>query len=398
MIRRAVRSLPPVRNRDLKIAELREQLRTSKAEANDLRRRVRATEKARRVAEERLERSNHLGRVVRDRPGAMPRVRLGTAVLERLRAAGFRHTGGTAKEDARSYASFVTKLFEVRRYTYIVRRLGAPHPRPEVANKLRTLALAASHGVGIPTIHGLWEDAREIDLAPLPDEFVLKANHGAGSRGVVPVRRVPGEPDTYRLTDDTDRVLSGAEVIAWVTKDNLSGPWYAEELLVGDDGSGGIPHDYKLYCFYGEVAGGFVRRAGAHFGVEEFADEVRFHYFDGEGKDHVWRQERVDQSIPLSPQLPEILRSAQLLSTVVPLPFIRVDLYATTRGVVMGELTLGPGGAQYLRAEEDVRFGRMWDAAQVRLETDLFAGERPYDMVVGDHPVPELLQPYLPRR
>ena len=47
-------------------------------------------------------------------------------------------------------------------------------------------------------------------------------------------------------------------------------------------------------------------------------------------------------------------------------------------------------------AEEDVRFGRLWERAQVRLESDLYTGARPYGLVAGDHPVPELLRPFLP--
>lgn len=347
-------------------------------------------------AERRLERARAMRAMV-DAPGAMPRAVLPPAVQDRLRSAGFRNTGGTKKGDPRAYASFVAKLFEVRRYTYAVQQTGLPHPRPVVSDRLSALALAASHGIGVPTIHGLWHDPEEIDLSGLPDTFVLKANRSAGSRGVIPLRRQPGHPDRYEVTDDSSRSLSEAEVIAWVTtRPGLRGPWYAEEMLVGDDGSGSIPHDYKIYCFYGEIGGGFVRRTHTHFGVEGFAEGVRFRYFDDAGRDAVWRTERVDQSIPLSPQLPEILETARRLSRVAPLPFLRVDLYATTRGVVMGELTLGPGGKQYLRAEEDVRFGRLWERAQVRLESDLYTGARPYGLVAGDHPVPELLRPFLP--
>ncbi|QQB63656.1 hypothetical protein I6I18_11695 [Kytococcus sedentarius] len=42
------------------------------------------------------------------------------------------------------------------------------------------------------------------------------------------------------------------------------------------------------------------------------------------------------------------------------------------------------------------RLGRMWERAQVRLEMDLASGARPYGIVAGDHPVPELLRPFLP--
>lgn len=68
-------------------------------------------------AERRLERARAMRAMV-DAPGAMPRAVLPPAVQDRLRSAGFRNTGGTKKGDPRAYASFVAKLFEVRRYTY----------------------------------------------------------------------------------------------------------------------------------------------------------------------------------------------------------------------------------------------------------------------------------------
>lgn len=42
------------------------------------------------------------------------------------------------------------------------------------------------------------------------------------------------------------------------------------------------------------------------------------------------------------------------------------------------------------------RLGRMWERAQVRLEMDLASGARPFGIVAGNHPVPELPWPFLP--
>ncbi|MFL0460548.1 ATP-grasp fold amidoligase family protein [Kytococcus sedentarius] len=292
----------------------------------------------------------------------------------------------------------MTKLFEVRRYSYRLKMLGnPPHPRPLVADKLRTMALGASYGIGVPTVYALWEHPEEIDLSGLPETFVVKANRGAGSMAVLPLRRVPGTTDRFELTDATARQLTAEEVVRHLTEgERRSGPWYAEQMLVADTPGDQLPPDYKLYCFYGEVGAGFARRVPAHFGSPGWQEQIRFHYFDGEGTTYRWRDERADDSIPLSPLMPELLGAGRVLAKAVPLPFVRVDLYATTAGVVVGELTLGPGGDQYLRAEEDARLGRMWERAQVRLEMDLASGARPYGMVAGDHPVPELLRPFLP--
>lgn len=337
---------------------------------------------------------------VTDAPGAMPRARLAPELVAELRGAGFSPTGGAQPDDPRAYASWVTKLFETRRYTYRIKQEGlTAHPRVAVADKLNNLALAASHGIGVAEVYGLWHEHDEIDLATLPEAFVLKANFSAGSRGVLPLRRVPGQADRYVVADSTGRELTGQEVLAALAPSpRVNGPWYAEELLVTDTGDDPIPPDYKFYCFYGEVGVGFTRRTPQHFGTPGWQHQLRFHDFDGQGSTLAYRHRgaTADPTIPLSPLLPEMLEHARTLSRAVPLPFVRVDLYATTRGVQMGEVTLGPGGDQYFHALHDVRLGRMWDRAQLRLEHDLATGERPYAVVAGDHPVPELLRQFLP--
>ncbi len=63
----------------------------------------------------------------------------------------------------------------------------------------------------------------------------------------------------------------------------------------------------------------------------------------------------------------------------------------------MGELTLVPGGNQYYVTHQDVRMGRMWEEAEMRLQIDLSRKGRPFRNITGDHPVPENLRPYLPR-
>ena len=85
------------------------------------------------------------------------------------------------------------------------------------------------------------------------------------------------------------------------------------------------------------------------------------------------------------------------LSAAVPLPFVRVDLYGTTKGIVMGEITLLPGGNQHYIPVQDARLGKMWEEAEMRLQIDLARNGRPFRNIAGEHPVPENLRPYLPQ-
>ena len=91
-----------------------------------------------------------------------------------------------------------------------------------------------------------------------------------------------------------------------------------------------------------------------------------------------------------------MLEHARVFSKAVPLPFVRVDLYGTTKGIVMGEITLLPGGNQHYIPVQDARLGKMWEEAEMRLQIDLARNGRPYAILPGEHPIPEILEPYAP--
>ena len=417
MMRRVVRDLPAIKWRDEKIEYWREQAREQKQRAQQAERELKAAQEqasraqaalaakpapaAAEPAAEPAPKSGDGARVVQDDHGVMPRADLTPAQVKVLRDAGHVPTVGAAESDPRGYPSFVTELFAARRIRQRLSDQGLmDHPRREIPKKLQNFALAATHGVQPPTIHAIWRTAEEIDLSQLPETFVIKSNGGAGSRGVYPLRRVPGETDLYEVADESRRRITGAEVVTHLTTDKmLTGPWFAEELLVPDVGDSALPSDVKIYAFYGQIGYGFARQAPLHRGSAGWHTRLGFRYFDENGEDIEMRggeSERSRLDIPVSPHLPQMLEAAKVLSAAVPLPFVRVDLYGTTKGIVMGELTLVPGGDQYYVTHQDVRMGKMWEEAEMRLQIDLARNGRPYAILPGEHPIPEILEPYAP--
>lgn len=410
MMRRVVRGLPPIKWRDQKIDSWREQARESKERAREAERALKELQEktarasssaapAAPVAEPTpAPKSGDGARVVQDDHGVMPRADLTPAQVKVLKDAGHVPTVGAAESDPRAYPSFVTELFAARRIRQRLSDQGLKnHPRREIPKKLQNFALAATHGVQPPTIHAIWRTAEEIDLSQLPETFVIKSNGGAGSRGVYPLRRVDGETDTFEITDETRRRITGAQVVRNLTTDaKLTGPWFAEELLVPDVGDSALPSDIKIYAFYGQVGYGFARRTPLHRGAQGWQQKLEFRHFDGEGKDIEMREDPSRRDIPVTPHLPEMLEHARVLSKAVPLPFVRVDLYGTTKGIVMGEITLLPGGNQHYLPVQDARLGKMWEEAEMRLQIDLARNGRPYAILPGEHPIPEILEPYAP--
>ncbi|WP_298889952.1 ATP-grasp fold amidoligase family protein [uncultured Serinicoccus sp.] len=286
-------------------------------------------------------------------------------------------------------SSFTQHLVTLRRVTVALRELDPErrHPLRQVPFKLRNYRLAASHGIPTPRILGVWEDPAGIDLDALPDEVVVKSDGGAGSHGVLPLRRVAG--GGYQTLDGV-RSLSADEVREHFTsraaQGRISGPFFAEEVL-RQPGGGPIPDDVKINVSYGEVLHVMLRRVSRHGHLRSMG----YRYVDADGAElgavMIGRED--DRAVPVPPDLPEMVEMARHLSLATGLPFIRVDLYGTERGAVLGELTRTPGGRQPFRADHDERMGLGWEAAASRLELDLVAG-RPPGILHGEHPVPEL--------
>mgnify|MGYP001167134534 FL=1 len=72
----------------------------------------------------------------------------------------------------------------------------------------------------------------------------------------------------------------------------------------------------------------------------------------------------------------EMLSIAARLSSLLKTPFISVDMYESTRGPVVGELTPAPGGPYYKKMYEfsqnyDIELGKAWERAEQRISAEL---------------------------
>lgn len=287
--------------------------------------------------------------------------------------------GGTAH---RGRASWQVKVRTTRRLYRQVAQLegGDRLPQWRLPHKLDSYRLAAGHGVRVPRVYAVWRTLEDVDLADLPEIFVLKSDGGASAVGVFPVRRVPGG---YEQVDGA-RSYPGESLLTELARQAGLGraraPYFAEELLQDSTGSA-LPHDVKAYCFYGEVGQVLVRDMPVHGDI----NSARRRFVTAEGGDlSAMIVGKHDPTVPLPPNFAHLVTTAARLSLVVPLPFVRVDLYDTTAGIVMGEFTLVPGGGEQYRPEHDTHLGTLYEQAEVRLWRDLHAG-RPYDFVRGDH-------------
>lgn len=291
-------------------------------------------------------------------------------------------------DDYLSRPSFRRNLLTLRRTTVDLRELDTQlqHPLRQLPFKLRNYRFAASHGVPVPTVLRTWSRPEQIDLTGLPEAFVVKSDGGAGSHGVLPLRRRGGDFETL----DGQRTLTADDVrdhfVERTAAARISGPFFAEVAL-RQPGGGPIPDDVKLYVTYGEVQQILLRRVARHGDLR--SNSRRYVAADGSDLGEVLLGSPPDLTIPVPARLEEMVQIARHLSLAAGLPFVRIDLYDTDERVVLGEVTRTPGGTQRIRADHDEAMGLAWERAAYRLDLDLLAG-RPPGLLHGHHPVSEL--------
>lgn len=183
----------------------------------------------------------------------------------------------------------------------------------------------------IPLI-GNYEELTRNVWDSLPDQFVLKANHGCGMLKIVKDKQITNYRRIYRETEkwkQTDYSKIGRE---WVYK-NLPRTIVAEDLLL--DTTGSIPEDYKFFCFHGQVK-------IIQIDFNRFGDQRR-NLYDKEFNllDATLLYPNYDRPVEKPDNLEQAIDIAETLSA--DFNFIRVDLYLMENNIYFGELTNYPG-------------------------------------------------------
>jgi hypothetical protein len=172
----------------------------------------------------------------------------------------------------------------------------------------------------------------------LPNEFVMKANHGCGFVKIVRNKAKTSFAELSRLADEwlhTDFFRFTRERHYKAIEPRI----YFETLLKDDHGR--VPADLKLNMF-GQGPDGAIIYTGV---VTDRFGEPRHDFYDPD-----WRRLEVElghypcstQSEPPPPNWDAIVDIATRLADG--LGYVRVDLYSTGGKVYFGELTFTPGG------------------------------------------------------
>ena len=184
----------------------------------------------------------------------------------------------------------------------------------------------------IPTL-GVWERFDDIDFDTLPNQFVLKCNHGSGDVVICKDKAsLDIESARKKLTAalEQDYYLVSRE---WPYKD-VPRRIIAEQYL--EDAETGDARDYKFFCFGGEVK---------CFKVDfDRFSEHHANWYDRDANILPYGEmicpPCFDKELEMPEDLSRMLKVAERLSQGI--PFLRVDLYNVNGHIFVGELTFFP--------------------------------------------------------
>jgi len=240
-------------------------------------------------------------------------------------------------------------------------------------DKYKVRDFASSRGVGTATLLCVTGTPESIPFGSLPANYLIKANHGWRWNILCLDSRFYYFSDGQNLVDldggflDKDSLseyqLTEKEVVemckAWLDQRHSEQEWayqhidpkiIVEEFLVTKDRT--ELKDYRLYTFDGVVKAISV-------GSPSFRKNKTNIFLDTEWKELPLTSYK-EVSPPFLPErpdcLPELINSAQKLGAGI--DFARIDLYDTSKGVMLGEITIYPEAGSRCSPTSCLEFNR----------------------------------------
>lgn len=184
-------------------------------------------------------------------------------------------------------------------------------------------------------LYAVYNNPLEIKWERMPEEFVLKCNHGCGGNIICNNKETLDKEAAKRDLSHWLKQEYGLERVEF-SYEGIPRKIICEKLIKTE--SGGLPLDYKFFCSYGipkiiEVISGRTKKG------------LNLDYFY---PDWTWipvkkgDRSNAGQMLPRPKMLRKMLDYASKLSEDFPL--VRVDLYCEFDKIIFGELTFCPNG------------------------------------------------------
>ena len=197
---------------------------------------------------------------------------------------------------------------------------------------------------------GVWDSFEEIDFDRLPDQFVLKANHGCGWNVIVKDKSQLDREDAKKKFDTWMRMnyaFNGLELQYLNIKPKI----IAEQYLENDNDD---LYDYKVFCFDGKP------ESVMYLSERKHGLKMAFFDLDWNKLPFVYTYPRNESEVPEPANLGLMIDLAKRLAEGF--PHVRVDFYELNDGSIkFGEMTFtsADGTCRWNIPEQDLIYGNL---------------------------------------
>ena len=200
----------------------------------------------------------------------------------------------------------------------------------------------------VPKTLGVYKNASDIDLDLLPEKFVLKTNHDSGSVYVCDKQKTDFNKVFSELESSLKKNYSNSN-FEWFY-DSIEPVIFAEELL---ESKSKDLKDYKFFVFSGKFKFGFV--------ASDRRKDLRFELFEDDFQLVDCEYSHLKQPLKKQAKKPESFSKMVELAEDIGkhFDFVRVDLFDTVNGPMIGELTFcsQSGIGPFTKKEYDFKYG-----------------------------------------
>ena len=209
----------------------------------------------------------------------------------------------------------------------------------------------------------VWDRVEDIDIADLPDRFVLKTTNGGGSTGVV----ICTEKKTFNIDSAKNKLQWSLDfdiyqkMGEWAYK-GVSKKIIAEEYIEPEKGEKELS-DFKWYCFNGvPTYCQVIKNRSADETIDFYDSNWNHQEFIG-----LNTKAKHAEKLEVKPQkLDEHLMIASKLSRNI--PFSRIDLYEINGKVYFGEITFyaASGFGSFSPQKWDMKLGNLLKLPKIK--------------------------------
>jgi len=229
---------------------------------------------------------------------------------------------------------------------------------PQLSDKLRVreyirerLGEKVAEELLVPLLF-VTENPEEISFHELPEEYILKPNHGSGWYIIVDRERPAARDKILSQCRKWLRKTYGRSKMEWAYS-RIRPCIMVEKLL--RDSQGTLAWDIKFHVFNGKVA--WIKVI-----IDRFGSSSELYYDREFNKISVSSDKRpVGPGIRKPESFEEMIRISEILAGSM--DYLRVELLTMEDRFFLGELTLYPnsGFNRFYPADIDIQFGRLWN-------------------------------------